>query len=94
MKVEIYKADLWPMLLSAIRYAMGRRSYIVGMVTEWVKQYAPLLAAENLDQIRREIVEELTRCENMGRTLGDPMDHAAWRDLAKWIEDTRNYSLG
>jgi hypothetical protein len=56
-KVKIDHADLWPMLLSAVRYALGRRSYVVGEAYDWCLSYERHLTQWQRAQIAREIRE-------------------------------------
>jgi hypothetical protein len=78
----VAEQDMWVMLLSTIRYAMGRSSYITGLSCDLVKTYEKYLRKEQLEQIRREILEELRRHEEAGATLGMQMDHDGWTKFA------------
>lgn len=85
--MQIQDDDLWPMLMSAVRYALGRRSYIVFRACSWVRQYRQGLTDYQLLQIKREVEEELDRRTQLGLTCGDAMDHAEWARLVGWIEE-------
>lgn len=75
--------DLWPMLLSAIRYAHGRSSYIVGVCEDWVAEYGKHLHPWQREQIARETEEALLRVTEFGGRLGDECDEATWRRVVE-----------
>lgn len=83
--VHVPPNDFWLMLLSTVRYAMGRRSYIVGTACDMVLQYRHSLRPEQIEQIAREVDAELRlRMQALGgRTLGDDMDHREWSRLVE-----------
>lgn len=78
---QISNNELWGMLLYSMRYAFGRRSYAVGEVCDWIRAYQQLLTTERLEQIAREVNEELEREEKQNRFLGDECDHRTWMTL-------------
>ena len=80
-QVAVESLDLWPLLMSTVRYAMGRRSTAPSMAIECVQRYARHLEPEQLAQIASEIRQE--------RYLGDECDVRAWIGLAEWIENRR-----
>ena len=80
-QIAIESSDLWPLLMSTVRYAMGRRSTAPSMAIECVQRYARHLEPEQLAQIASEIRQE--------RYLGDECDVRAWHGLAEWIESRR-----
>lgn len=77
-EVKVAPLDMWTLLLSTIRYSMGRSSYITDTAPKLVIQYASALRASQLEQIAREIEEEIAVYEKNGRTLGMQMDHDGW----------------
>lgn len=86
MEVNIDKEDLWVMLLSTIRYSMGRQTYMSSLAPELVIKYSSGLSKESLRQIEEEIDYELKMCERNNMFLGSRLDHEAWR---KGLEDIR-----
>lgn len=76
------KQDQETLLLCSVRYALGRRSYIVSDVCRIVRE--TLKGMNDSDNIRaliiRDIGEELAR----GRA-GDAMDEKEWRKLLEWM---------
>lgn len=84
--VVVSGEDMWTFLLCSIRYAMGRRSYITGLIADLYRTYREALTPEQRRQIAREVRRETEMQEQVGRTLGDKCDHAAWVDLVVEIE--------
>lgn len=83
---EISNADLWTMLLSTIRYSMGRMTYMPSLCRGMLKRYGRNLKYEQLRQIQKEIMEELRQAIAANRTLGDKCDDDEWRAAVQDIE--------
>lgn len=56
-------------LICAVRYALGRMSYIVDVVAEYVAMKQPELSKECINIIIQDIQEGLERYHDMGQTL-------------------------
>lgn len=84
--MEVNNADLWTLLLSCIRYSMGRRSYITAYAPEMVKRYHQVLSADQLRQIKEEISHELGREFASPGHLGYKIDIENWQELANWCQ--------
>ena len=70
-------------LVGAVRYALGRATYIVSDVAVEVRRCWPLLDARDRAVIRRDLAEAL-----FGRgPLGMQMDHDVWVRLLAWIDE-------
>ena len=76
-------------LLCAVRYALGRRSYIVGVVAEYVAVKRTALSEQCVNLIIRDIKEELERYHRAGQTLGDDCDERTWINLQRVLESMR-----
>lgn len=72
--------EMWLFLICSLRYAMGRRSAVVSDVIESIDKHFSVLPRHQQLQIIKEIVIELRLAEDGNKTLGDPMDHKAWRN--------------
>lgn len=73
-------------LICAVRYALGRMSYIVHEVCQYVTFARATLSKECINIIIRDIEEELERYHNLGHSLGMECDEKEWlqlRDLLK-----------
>lgn len=68
-------------LICAVRYALGRRSYIVNVVTQYVTFKRKTLSKECINIIIRDIEEELKRYHDAGQILGDDCDERDWVEL-------------
>lgn len=73
-------------LISAVRYALGRATYIVYVTCVQVRDAWPALSDRTRNVIRRDIAEQITTAESAGRTVGMSIDDAEWRDLIAWID--------
>jgi TctA family transporter len=69
---------LFVLLVSALRYAMGRRSYITGQTADIVRGYFPCLSSAQRDVVARDIARELDVAVRLGKTVGDTCDHVVW----------------
>lgn len=77
VKMEVASVDIWLMLLSTIRYSMGRTSYIVGTCESLLTTYGQAFTASQLRQIDEEINQYLRE------TCGMPRDIiATWERIA------------
>lgn len=76
-------SDLWVMLMSTLRYAMGRSSYITGLTADLVRSFRPWLKPEEVTQVRTEVTKELEMVERLGRHLGQEADHEVWKKLVQ-----------
>lgn len=73
-------------LICAVRYALGRMSYIVGVVAEYVAVKQSGLSKECINIIIRDIEEELKRYHDAGRTLGMECDERTWLRLLERLK--------
>lgn len=80
--------EMWLLLLSTVRYAMGRSSYIVSDACGMVRRYAPqCLTRGQIAQVGREVREAVRLATEAGGTLGHAMDQAEWEALTAWCEE-------
>lgn len=82
MQVEINgnAEDLSAMLVGAVRYALGRRTYIVNWTCEFITKNVHLLIEGNKQVIIRDIKQQ----EEYG--YGDKCDKEDWLKLLKFLE--------
>ncbi len=59
--VQVSPGDFWVMLLSTIRYSLGRSTYMTGVAVELATTHAVHLSDHQLAQITREIDAEVAR---------------------------------
>jgi hypothetical protein len=73
------------MLICAVRYALGRSSYVVGEAADWVRELWPDLGVERR-VIERDVQQYVTRTGvYRGYGLGDDIDQRTWTDLLAWM---------
>ena len=82
-KREVTEIDLWALLLSTVRYSMGRRTYMTSYAPELVKRYGQNLSKAQLIQIANEVAAELKRETNHSGYLGDSCDVDNWTKFEK-----------
>jgi hypothetical protein len=85
--VILPKDWLWDMVMSTVRYSMGRRSGIVASVrdiVQWCKVNNHLQEWQ-LKQIAEEIMKELERTRKEVTYLGDKCDDEIWREIVSII---------
>ena len=74
--------DAESMAISAIRYTIGRRSYVVSDGQRWAREWGARSKWVR-DVIRRDLREVAERCDRETDPrfgwLGDPHDEAGWR---------------
>lgn len=79
--MEVSDQDIWIMLLSTVRYAMGRKSYMPALTISLFHKYRSALTKNQQDQLVREVAIEVQLHENLGRTLGDSVHHRKWSNF-------------
>lgn len=82
--------DTTNVLICALRYCVGRMTYMPELVTEWFKrhwfEFSDLQRMEFISDVRREIQLADTRGPSH---LGTECDQKMWRDFLKWMEEQR-----
>jgi len=77
---DVNPNDLWIMILSTIRYSMGRMTYMSSLAPELVLKYADHLLPVQLHQIANEIESELVIHHKCGKLLGMLCDDLSWKN--------------
>lgn len=75
------------MLISAVRYALGRSTYIVGMTCDFVASVKKKLSKCCVAILIHDINSELEMAHDLGRTLGDECDERDWVKLLHVLEE-------
>ena len=66
----------------AVRYALGRRTYVTSVVPSFISSNRQYLSIKELQIIKRDIVEAIEKGE-----AGDPnIDLPNWQQLVSWID--------
>lgn len=79
--------NLEQMLISAERYACGRRTYIVADTVHYIRGLIPFLSDWCLTVMRQDLRSEFDRCQRMQTKLGMTMDHEKWIDFLNALEE-------
>jgi hypothetical protein len=73
-------------LICAVRYVLGRMSYMVSIVCEYVASKHRELSPECLNIIIRDIEEEIEMYHNICRTCGMECDERTWLRLLETLK--------
>ena len=74
--------DFELMMISALRYAIGRYTYMPGITIDYIRYLIPQLSAKTLFIMQRDIEEEIERYQRMERELYMAKE---WQKLAEEI---------
>ena len=78
-------------LICAVRYCLGRRTYMPDVVTSWIMSNVPDLPAETARIMIRDIQDQRHMGERIGRNaLGDDCDVKTWERFEVWLEERIN----
>jgi len=84
--IQVEYQDLWTLLLSTIRYSMGRTTYMPEYCIDLYLNYGRKLSVGCKKQIANEIKEKLLMSEMVPTILGHECDCASWKKLFNLIE--------
>lgn len=88
------------MALAAVRYCLGRMSYIVGDCADWLCEQWPNIKPSARNTIERDIREAVQRDDESRRDgrehhpLGMDMDRAEWLRVLAMIDDAKRATGG
>ena len=72
--------DFELMMISALRYAIGRYTYMPGITIDYIRYLIPQLSAKTLFVMKRDIDEEIERYQRIERELYMAKE---WQKLAE-----------
>ena len=78
--------DMWVLLVSTIRYALGRKSAAVGLCEDLLVKYGPCLTPYQRRQALDEIRGELQLAHTLDGFLGDSANDEIWCRIAERLE--------
>ena len=83
--MQIDREDFDLIVIAAFRYALGRRTYIVSSVCNFIKANSKHL----LNQTKEIIISEIIDAKNQeyGKSLGDDIDAKEWLSLKLFLEN-------
>ena len=79
--------DYEHMLISAVRYALGRRTYVVGITTDYVARQLSKLS----DKCIKIMIDDIN---NPLGGYGDPCDEIDWMCLLEQLEEEMGKRYG
>lgn len=74
-------SDTGFIILAAIRYAIGRRTYAPELITEWVKRYWHLISPSDRVLIQKTVTEAFEE----DRDFGDDCDIETWKKFKDFV---------
>ena len=76
------------LLICAMRYCLGRRTYMVELVTQWIMSQVKEMPAETARTMLRDIEELRETGQRLSREmLGDACDVRAWGTFESWLKE-------
>lgn len=73
------------MMISALRYALGRKTYITGETVDFIKSYKELIDG----RVKSVMLNDLSEYFNMKSncySIDDSCDTATWTSLYEWLK--------
>jgi len=92
--IKVEYDDIWVMLISTIRYSMGRMTYMPEYCIDLYKSYGRKLSVGCKQQIAIEIKEKLLMSESVPGILGHECDYDSWKKLFDLISQEVTYEEG
>lgn len=74
-------------LICAVRYALGRMTYIVDIVASYVANKRSELSENCIAIIIRDIEEEIEMCHRLGKYCGMEVDERTWVNLLQVLKE-------
>ena len=81
--------NLYTVAICAVRYALGRRTYMPGLVTDWVMEnFTGRMPKGTAEIMLRDIQEQREMGERAKYdSLGDPCDVRTWEKFEAWLKE-------
>lgn len=87
-RVEVSRRTLFTLLVGAQRYALGRRSYTVGLTADLVRIHAESLTGAEREVLIRDLRQHVD--ESSALDVSEPQDiRQTWRKLLRDLEARR-----
>lgn len=82
--MELSETELDTLVVCSVRYALGRRSYIVSDVCRIVSSCLPHISKNTISVVQRDIQDAL-----ISQRHGDDVDRQSWKGLLRDIHEKR-----
>ena len=79
-------SDTGAIVLCALRYCMGRQTYMPSLVIEWAKRHWASLRDNDKALILRDVSRAVEECEDEHQSLGAAMDVVTWQNFLEWLQ--------
>lgn len=86
MKTVPINEDFGTMLICAVRYALGRQSYMPGLVQDYIRPILPCLDKRTLSVIQRDIEESAQHPGGLG---DDKIDMPGWISFLEAVKEAQ-----
>ena len=85
--------DLKDILICALRYALGRKTYITGLVADYIMEHREFID-ERVKNVMLNDLNNYFRCRKgtitrFGKPNDDECDYNKWLELKNWLEENR-----
>jgi len=77
--------DFGTICLCAVRYAIGRQTYMPSLVQDFVKRNAKAIGTQALSTMLKDVSHEIERAERNNYLLGASFDHHGWEMFRDWL---------
>lgn len=76
--------DFWAVVCCAVRYALGRRTYMPGLVTTWIRTHCSGIIPINDINI---MLDDIASQRKLGiKAMGDECDLRIWEAFEAWLK--------
>ena len=75
-------SDTGAIIICALRYCVGRRTYMPSLVVDWTKRHWSHLSINDQNVIRCDIEQAIQE-----QDLGDDCDVETWHGFYEWMKD-------
>lgn len=89
LTVDVGDRDFTGIIICAVRYCLGRRTYMPGLVTNWIKRN---LDGKLYDVDIDVMIADINRQEN-DFGLGDPCDVQVWHQFMGWLVSQKQKAI-
>lgn len=84
--MNVVSRDLLTLLLSTLRYSLGRMTYVVDDCDRCIRLYGSVLTSEGKRLLVEELRDTLDAYDAGKRGLGQDIDVHTWRSLYAWMQ--------
>ena len=87
IEVPVFRRELGAMLISSVRYALGKMPYIAGPTCTWVMTYWNDLSDEDASTLLQELRHWVHVQDSATGDWDRARDLIEWRNLHDWMEE-------